>query len=960
MVVQAPGGVENEAGARNAYCHRPAKQCRHYPNETCFGRPLPYDHVSFDHTGSNYIYEVKSKLRQWQWLSGVPKCWAVIQPLLCAVYMPECDPDAETVEKVSHRLCRAAQGPCRIVPSSDWPRFLRCDNATVFEQFGCEDDRWTNPRQNASLFAEGSCEAPLVETVQASKFFHEIDGCGMQCDSPLFAGDEYAPLSNFLRLMFVLVALAASFAIFTHLVTRWGKLFKYPNVATFYMWVSWLFLAVAVLMQFVYPGREGLVCSSDGTRYMGGSREATNHWCNFNFFLLYVGFTCKCVASLCYNYHSSQSIRGTEQKSAKLINKTKYFNWSMVMIVVFFMALVFVVPDRMEGDSVLGVCLMGPANSLMRILFLVVPNSLSTLASVFFSRKTILALHQTWKMEQEKSSKKERAKWGMIRHSTFLACLIFQCLAISAYILYDYVNVTTFDEALKTYAVCKARRMAPYSSDAVMPECKVPTGPYGLVVTVSLIVILSAAFEFLSIFVHCKTLKALKESLKAMVRRDDKGSKRRNKKQEKERRWSDVALHQMVRKAYEKRGRLAETGRISVSLPSLSSAQHNPIDLRYLGHETNTSYDLESVAAALPRLVQRRNAICAVIQQELSQAAAAGASSDLSRSQSIASRLSVLSRRTSVDSQRSLQPHELRHLQKIYRRSKKGFLGMKSRRQKKRLGSTKNLSYTSANESGTSYGDHSVSKFSQVIPAITKQPVSYPESADGSSSIVSSTYGIPLRPLPAASRQSEPPTTTNLPSNSPYRDQHDELLAKLALLEAASVETAKTANMACASVQTSLTDLSTLGRFSPKETDGLGYGGAVKKTMTTGTQCDIAPPVPSLASTNETSSSSQPLRHVDANVIQISQSSSSVPSSCSDPKERALSGGGGKENHHQPPRQRVPPPREFHNRERRGALVTEVKLGGSEELQLNAQALQASASTMKTTIGDDEDTPVES
>ena len=27
----------------------------------------------------------------WQNLKSVPKCWAVIQPFLCALYMPRCD-----------------------------------------------------------------------------------------------------------------------------------------------------------------------------------------------------------------------------------------------------------------------------------------------------------------------------------------------------------------------------------------------------------------------------------------------------------------------------------------------------------------------------------------------------------------------------------------------------------------------------------------------------------------------------------------------------------------------------------------------------------------------------------------------------------------------------------------------------------------------------------------------------
>ena len=34
--------------------------------------------------------EARDELDGWTWLSNVPGCWEVVQPLLCSVYLPAC------------------------------------------------------------------------------------------------------------------------------------------------------------------------------------------------------------------------------------------------------------------------------------------------------------------------------------------------------------------------------------------------------------------------------------------------------------------------------------------------------------------------------------------------------------------------------------------------------------------------------------------------------------------------------------------------------------------------------------------------------------------------------------------------------------------------------------------------------------------------------------------------------
>jgi hypothetical protein len=53
------------------------------------GTNLPYTYTSIEMVGdSNSQQEVFNKLRMWSGLQNVPRCWDVIQPFLCGIYLP--------------------------------------------------------------------------------------------------------------------------------------------------------------------------------------------------------------------------------------------------------------------------------------------------------------------------------------------------------------------------------------------------------------------------------------------------------------------------------------------------------------------------------------------------------------------------------------------------------------------------------------------------------------------------------------------------------------------------------------------------------------------------------------------------------------------------------------------------------------------------------------------------------
>ena len=100
---------------------------KHY--NTCLDVQLPFTHTSLVMAqDSNSQEDVQEKLDLWEGLRSVPRCWEVIQPLLCSVYMPRCDDEKNVLELPGVELCERTREPCKIVENSEgWPDFLKCD-----------------------------------------------------------------------------------------------------------------------------------------------------------------------------------------------------------------------------------------------------------------------------------------------------------------------------------------------------------------------------------------------------------------------------------------------------------------------------------------------------------------------------------------------------------------------------------------------------------------------------------------------------------------------------------------------------------------------------------------------------------------------------------------------------------------------------------------------------------------
>lgn len=64
----------------------------------------------------------------------------------------------------------------------------------------------------------GSCNAPLIRTENKESWFYLADGCGVQCENPLFTVDDHREMHLFIAIMGGLCIICTLFTIVSTVV----------------------------------------------------------------------------------------------------------------------------------------------------------------------------------------------------------------------------------------------------------------------------------------------------------------------------------------------------------------------------------------------------------------------------------------------------------------------------------------------------------------------------------------------------------------------------------------------------------------------------------------------------------------------------------------------------------------------------------------------------------------------
>ncbi|KAL8590973.1 hypothetical protein ACOMHN_019520 [Nucella lapillus] len=465
ILLLSPGGARMGLPlirAQPASCHQPGVTCIPLSGPgtappTCYGASLRFSYTALVWANdSGSLVDVTARLRLWEGLSSVPECWAVVQPFLCSVYLPKCDNDNGRVDYPSLELCEKTREPCKAVRqfAHDWPEFLRCSQPYFKQNCG------TGAYDQLSYNSRGRCQAPLVRTEKGKSWWSGLEGCGVQCRSPLYSAAQHQQAHTFVAVMGCLCLMSTLFTIITFMID-WENANRYPALILFFINVCFLLATVGWMAQFVDGAREDIVCRVDGTArktepQLGSGETAA---CTVVFVMIYY-FTMAALlwfVMLCYSWHVTFRALGTPRDD--LSSKTAYFHlvsWSIPLV----LTIVCLAISEIDGDYLSGICFVGYHNHSVRAGFVLVPVASVLIVGLFFLSKGLLTLMRIKKDVPEFVGEKAASKirGTIIRIGVFLAlALLFGVITFAIHI-YIFVHETQWTTSLNNYLTCLTNR----------------------------------------------------------------------------------------------------------------------------------------------------------------------------------------------------------------------------------------------------------------------------------------------------------------------------------------------------------------------------------------------------------------------------------------------------------------------------------------------------------------------
>ncbi|XP_011695451.1 PREDICTED: protein smoothened isoform X2 [Wasmannia auropunctata] len=617
-------------------CRRPAK-CVPLIKSTCMGTKLPYAFTTLDLIPERVTQDIiEERLYLLQALKHVPKCWAVVQPFLCSLFMPKCTNDV--VELPPQEMCKMVSGPCRmLINHTIWPSFAKCDNTKLFPR-SCQNDI-----RELKFNISGKCLKPLVPTDNALSIFDGVEGCGTQCYDPLYTPDEHNQIHSFIIWAASICCTFNLFTIITFLID-WRSANRYPAVVIFYINACFMVSCIGWLVQFTPGSRDVIVCRKDGTlRTKEPSGE--NLSCVVVFVLVYYSLMAAVVWSVIFTYAwHNVNLRafGKIDWQDRVDKKSAYFHliaWCVPLVLtVAIMAL-----GRIDGNSMMGICFVGYADHVAKI-FVLGPVLLAVLIGGYFiCRGLYMLIHaeiidQAFMSERDKSKINQNCvRIGLFSIATLAAVVVtFYCH------IYEIENLQEWQQSFRSYMICTI-----VTKYADVSECKMSMRPSTGKLQLHLLALFSIGILNSSWIWTSSTVDIWCRFLRRIFNRESEEIPIR------------LSKHKLIAHLFANRKTFNKAGRLSISFHNTHA---DPVGLNF-DLNSAASQDISSTwAAALPKLVTRRGALVGGTAGSVSSNRRNSGDSEISCSYQW---VSMESRRNSLDSQISVQIAQVKTTRKV-------------------------------------------------------------------------------------------------------------------------------------------------------------------------------------------------------------------------------------------------------------------------------------------------------
>ena len=335
---------------------------------------------------------------------------------------PKCE--NERISKVSYRLCKNAEKPCREAILSLYgghlPPFLRCNNETIFTSpsGNCEADDINNPRRRFISYNKinSTCLTPYLKETEELPFYSNFDGCGLSCSNdPSFTSDTRIRVRSWILGCSAIGIIVGLFAFVTQILKYREKKGRQSGRVFDCIFLVRSFAAFTLPLGMSLASAD-VTCSKDGTLIMS---QFQINGCLSSFMLIYfsihVALTCQAFLGFYLYYRCRSTTSQVDQKPAK---KNVFILLSIALVPSIILYVFAIHYEGYGGEALLGICYLKKESALL-------------LADTIIQTVYVLFAFTTWLMFTLRMGKKKMF-WFSIYLLT--SCLLdVSGIAYSAY-----------------------------------------------------------------------------------------------------------------------------------------------------------------------------------------------------------------------------------------------------------------------------------------------------------------------------------------------------------------------------------------------------------------------------------------------------------------------------------------------------------------------------------------------
>ncbi|KFR13123.1 hypothetical protein N306_04208, partial [Opisthocomus hoazin] len=334
----------------------------------------------------------------------------------------------------------------------------------------CTPDRFPegcpNEVQNIKFNSSGQCEAPLVRTDNPKSWYEDVEGCGIQCQNPLFTENEHREMHVYIA-AFSSVTIFCTFFTLATFVADWRNSNRYPAVILACFFVG----SIGWLAQFMDGARDEIVCRADGTMRLGEPTSNETLSCVIIFVIVYYSLMSGVIwfVMLTYAWHTSFKALGTTYQP--LLGKTSYFHlitWSIPFV----LTVAILAVAQVDGDSVSGICFVGYKNYRYRAGFVLAPIRVD----VMVARPRCPGVAGVRLNRGCPTSPP-----GIFGFLAFgFVFITFGCH------FFDFFNQAEWERSFREYVLCEANVTIATQTNKPIPDCEIKNRPSLLVEKINL------------------------------------------------------------------------------------------------------------------------------------------------------------------------------------------------------------------------------------------------------------------------------------------------------------------------------------------------------------------------------------------------------------------------------------------------------------------------------------------